>query len=311
MASARAVRLGSVAFLVRHLRRPCSPADLRPPRPSGIVSPHNRSHEAAVLPPSSGFPPAGYRKSVSYEQIFLDNLQLIEAVVIQVCRRHIASDDETEEFRSLAHIKLLDGDHRVLRERKGRSSLRVYLTVVLEREFLDYRNGKWGKWRPSVEARRMGDVAMLLERLVCRDRYTFDEAVEIIRTNRHASESRESLWRMFLRFPARVDRRPAPEQTLAYISDPRPLPDEEMQQIERDEERRRAYAALAAAVSRLEPEDRLILKLHYFDGLKQIEIARALHLDAKRLYRRCERLLATLRRELEAQGLDPRALDWD
>jgi RNA polymerase sigma factor (sigma-70 family) len=264
-----------------------------------------------VLPPPAGMLPAGHPISVSNERLFLDNRELIEAVIIQICRRHLANDDEKEEFRSLAHIKLIENDYSVLRDYKGRSSLRGYLTIVLEREFLDYRNSKWGKWRPSVEARRMGDVAMLLERLICRDRYTFDDAVEIIRMNHHATDSRESLWTVFQRFPGRVDRRPVPEQTLAYVSDPRPLPDEEIEELERAEERRRVYAALAAAVSRLKPEQRLIMKLQYFDGMKQVDIARALHLDAKRLYRRCEQILAVLRRDLEAQGLDPRALDWD
>ena len=41
--------------------------------------------------------------------------------------------------------------------------------AVIQRLFLDARIAKWGKWRPSVSARRLGGVAVLLERLLTRD----------------------------------------------------------------------------------------------------------------------------------------------
>jgi len=41
---------------------------------------------------------------------------------------------------------------------EGRSSLRTFLTVVIQRLFLDHRISAWGKWRPSAEARRGGST---------------------------------------------------------------------------------------------------------------------------------------------------------
>ncbi len=54
---------------------------------------------------------------------------------------------------------------------------------VVQRLFLDHRNRQWGKWRPSAEAKRRGPLAILLERLVVRDGWTFEQAVETLRTN--------------------------------------------------------------------------------------------------------------------------------
>ena len=51
--------------------------------------------------------------------------------------------------------------------------------------------------------------------------------------------------------------------------------------------------------------DRLILRLRFQDGLAVADIARALHLDQKPLYRRFEELLRRLRAALEAAGIDP------
>src|SRR5262249_20940429 len=53
----------------------------------------------------------------------------------------------------------------------------------------------------------------------------------------------------------------------------------------------------------LEPEDRLILRMRFEDSMSVADIARGLHRDQKRLYRTIERLFATLRERLEADGI--------
>ena len=71
----------------------------------------------------------------------------------------------------------------MLRRFEGRSSLTTYITVVVQRLFLDRRNRLWGKWRPSAEARRLGPTAVLLERLVSRDGWSAEQALETLRVN--------------------------------------------------------------------------------------------------------------------------------
>src|SRR4029453_14108130 len=46
-------------------------------------------------------------------------------------------------------LRLVEDDYDVLRRFQARSSLPTYVTVVIQRLFLDYRNRLWGKWRPD------------------------------------------------------------------------------------------------------------------------------------------------------------------
>ena len=65
----------------------------------------------------------------------------------------------------------------------------------------------------------------------------------------------------------------------------------------------RATEALAAALTSIAPQDRLVLKLQFCDGLSVAAIARLLQIDPKDLYRRLERLLGRLRAILESAGV--------
>jgi len=62
--------------------------------------------------------------------------------------------------------------------------------------------------------------------------------------------------------------------------------------------------ALAAALAALEPADRLLLRLRFDDGKPASEIARVMGFPTQfHVYRRLERVLAFLRRELERRGI--------
>src|SRR5207249_8611208 len=117
------------------------------------------------------------------EAQFLSQLDLIESVIAFVCaRQHLASADP-DDFSSFVKLKFVENDYALLAKFEGRSSLRTFLTVVIQRLFLDHRISAWGKWRPSAEARRSGATAILLEQLMIRDGYRLEEACEMMRTN--------------------------------------------------------------------------------------------------------------------------------
>ncbi len=66
--------------------------------------------------------------------------------------------------------------------------------------------------------------------------------------------------------------------------------------------------ALAAALERLDPGDRLLLHLRFDDELSVPEIARLTgEASAFALYRRIERVLARLRQELQRMGIEARS----
>lgn len=241
---------------------------------------------------------------VSYEKLLLDHLDLVDQVVRGIARRHRLSADETEELQAAIRFKLVENDYDVLRRFQQRCSLRTYLTAVVHRFFLDERNAKWGKWRPSLEAKRRGAVAMLLERLLTRDGCSFDQAVEIMRTNHQIEESYEELHRLSLVFPTRTRRRFVGEEALQNAASAARA-DADLEQGERAERASATAIALAAALKQLDPQDRVILKMRFQDNFQVVQIARLLRVEAKPLYRRLEQIMRVLRQAMEAQGIRP------
>jgi RNA polymerase sigma factor (sigma-70 family) len=238
------------------------------------------------------------------ETQFLSQLDLIERVIGFVCaRQHLASAD-ADDFSSFVKLKFVENDYALLAKFEGRSSLRTFLTVVIQRLFLDHRISAWGKWRPSAEAKRTGSTAILLEQLMGRDGYAFEEACEVLRTNHRVTADRAELERLAAQLPIRARRRFEPDDALANLPSRDRPPDDLAAERDRRATGDRVSEALSTLMARMDQQDRLILALRFEDGRTVAEIAGILRLDQKALYRRIERLLTGLRTGLEAEGID-------
>ena len=255
------------------------------------------------------------------QALFLTQLDVIERTIGFVCRRHHLGDLETSDFRSHTLVKLVEGDYGILRKFEGRSSVRTYLTVVIQRLFLDYRNACWGKWRPSAEARRAGPVAVALEQLIVRDEHTFDEACETLLINRRVPITRRELERLAALLPVRPRRRFESEEVLSRLPSTTGAADHLVESRQHRAKAEEVRVALESALSHMTNQDQLILKMRFEDGRTVAEIATALSLEQKPLYRRLERLLSVLRSRLNASGIeaadaldmatsDAVAIDW-
>ena len=240
--------------------------------------------------------------AVSGEAMFLAQLALIDRVIAFVCRRNHLTSADAEDFASHARLRLMDDDYAVLRKFQGRSSLKTFLTITLQRVFYDYRIAAWGKWRPSAEAGRRGAVAILLERLIGRDGHTFEEAFEIITVNHRVTVSRADLERMAAALPPRTKRRMEQDDLLEALPS-----GDAADGAAIEDERRRAAAritlALQAQLDSLPAQDRLMLRLRFEDGRTVAQIAAILRIEQKPLYRRLDRLLRELRDGLEDRGV--------
>ncbi len=234
--------------------------------------------------------------------LYHDNLELIERVIALTVRRHALKQEDADDFTSYAHLKLLEHNGRILATYQGRSHLRAFLVTVIGRLYQDFRNHRWGKWRPSAEARRQGELAVLLETLMVRDQYSLDQALEIIVTNHGVQASREQLERIAADFPKRTRLRIQAETDLER-SEGDLRADGSLMARERRALRRHVVIALNRILDDMVLEDRLILKLHFHDSLPLSKIAKRLSLDQRPLYRRLEKILNQLRAELERQGL--------
>ncbi len=236
------------------------------------------------------------------EQLFLSQLPVVERIVSSICRRKCCFGDEAEDFGQWVKLRLIEDDYAVLRKFRGRSKLSTYLNTVIHNLFRDYRIAKWGKWRPSAAARRLGEVAMQLETLTGRDGHPLEEAVEILRANFGVVTPREELEAMAARLPARVGRRFEGEEALERLATENGV-EGRVADGELAASRERLEGALDAALGELPGEDRLILKLRFQDGFTVRQIAEALRTRPRPLYGRFEKCLRRLRSALEARGV--------
>lgn len=208
---------------------------------------------------------------------------------------------DAEEFASLVRLKLIDRDFAVLRKFEQRSSLNTYLTVVIERLCLDFCIAKLGKWRPSAAARRLGAVAIRLEQLIVREGITFDEAVGTLQTNHGVSETREELHMLLMQLPMRSVRNRA--GAVPAVPDVN-VDDTWVEQHDDEQLLTRVHDALFATFSALPPDDQRIIEMRFGQGLSVADVARALNVELRPLYRRLGLIVRSMRNELTRRGID-------
>jgi RNA polymerase sigma factor for flagellar operon FliA len=236
------------------------------------------------------------------EADFLAHLGTIERLIGSIARRNAMASDEQEELDAWCKLKLIENDYGILRRFRGQSRFSTFLTVVLTNLFRDYRNAEWGRWRPSAQARRLGPLAVRLEVLLYRDGCTFSEAVQILQSTALAPPP-WMLRQLADQLPVRTMVREVGERRLAGIAAAERA-DDGLRSDEDEAEHSAAEALLREALGTLDDESRVIYQLMFWEGCTVAEVARTLYIQQKRLYRRLERLNATLRKALEAKGLD-------
>jgi RNA polymerase sigma factor (sigma-70 family) len=236
------------------------------------------------------------------EAMFLSNLDVIGRIIRFVSQRQKLTAADVEEFASEVKLKLVEKDYAILRKFEGRSSLQTFLTVVIQRIYLDFRNHHWGKWRPSAEARRLGPLAMRLEVLMSRDSLGFTEACRQLELNESLDVDHSELLRIASRLPARTRRRMVGEEALEHTPS-NAASDASALLAERRAAAHRIAIALAGAIQRVGDQDRLILRLRFQEEFTVVEVARALDLEAKPLYRRFDTLLRQLRQAMVDAGI--------
>jgi RNA polymerase sigma factor (sigma-70 family) len=236
---------------------------------------------------------------------FLQHIASIKRIAAFTARRSHLTADQTAEFVQTVLVKLLENDYEIIRKFEGRSSFTTYLTTVTMRLFQQWRVEQWGKWRPSAQARALGEKAITLERLMSRDGYSFSEAVALLTQGHPQSYSARELEVLYIRLPLRTPRPVflSDENVLAELPG-EDSADERVRAGEHETALRFAVAALDRAIGDFSPEDRLILQLRFWNGIKVPEIARMMRLEPKKVYKRLDRLFKALRRALEDAGID-------
>lgn len=229
-----------------------------------------------------------------------EQLATLDSVIRQVARAGRLQPQDADDFSQTVHVRLIERQYDVLDRFDGRSTLRTYLTVVVRRLLLDWRNAEHGKWRSSAAALKLGEAAVALERLIYRESYQASEAIRVLRS-RGCMESTMQLLDLWDQLPRRQPRRIVSSDTLDALP---VTPFEDPLEAEHRQRRRMQVASAVARMLReLSPEDRWLLRARY-QGTQSIRsVAQALDVDPKALYRRYDKVLRTLRRSLESAGV--------
>jgi len=243
------------------------------------------------------------------QALYVEHLDVINRISESLCRRNGLRDADAEDFASEVRLKLLQDDYAVLRKFRGTSSTTTFLTVVIGNLFRDHRIKEWGKWRPSAEARRRGEAAVLLEIAVYRDGRTFDEACTLLEQNGRLGVTRDQLRKIMTELPRRPARRVVEEANAEeLVADD--SADGNVLERERAAHLKAATEAVRRAVAALDPEDRLIVKMRFFEGFTIADVARQLGVAQKPLYARIQRILGTLARQLAGEGIRAESVEW-
>lgn len=241
---------------------------------------------------------------VRLEATFVEHLPTIERVVSVCCRRNGIGPSDAEDVLSWVRLRFIESDYAPIARFRGESSLATYLTVVVASLVREWRIHHWGRWRPSSAARHKGDVAVRLECLVHRDGHALKEAAEHLRTSGETTMTDHALADLLASLPARPPLRPVEvgDDDLAQAESVDKA-DGLVEAAEKATSQGSIDSALTQALDGLAVEERLIVRMHYWEGASVAEIARALGLMQKPLYRRLDRALAYLRARLEASGI--------
>lgn len=238
------------------------------------------------------------------EAVLVENLPLIDRIAAALARRNGLVGDDATEFPSWIKLKIVEDDYAILRKFRGESALSTYLTVVIAMLARDYRVQRFGRWRPSAAAQRSGPVAVKLETLVRQKGYRLDQAGELLRTSGDTELSDRELGALLSRCPMRSPMRPVVvgDESLA-TAEAEGAADVLVVTDETEQQRRRAWRALDDSLAAFPPDDRLVLRMKFWDEMSVADIARALSIEQKALYRRIDRLLVELKRRLTVAGV--------
>ena len=231
-------------------------------------------------------------------------LPLIENVIQFTCKHFGLSPEDTSDFESHVKLRLIEDDYAVFRKFRKKCTMKTYLTTVINHLCQDYLNKKWGKWRPSNVAKRLGPKAVLLEQLIFRDGHSFDEAAQILNVNHHIKTPLPSLAEMAAQFPHRNPRTLLSDEILANMHCSERHSESTLIQKQTDRVRIEVNGLLGREINRLQRKDRLLIRLRFQEGMQFVQIAKTLNLEVKPLYKRVEKILKHLQKKLNNEGFN-------
>lgn len=250
------------------------------------------------------------------ERAWNEFLSRFSSLIFRVARQYESDEERASDCFLYACGQLSDNSFRRLRSFRpeGRAQFRTWLTSVVTNLCIDWRRKLHGRYRPTAAVARLPDLDQLVYRLIYVRGMTREQCLRVLLpkfpnlTDLRISEINGRLfsmqtsrqrWQMSTRTRGSIslDEASNPDQDDAPIQPVDPAPGPEAL-IQADQERSRVEAAMA----RLQPRERLLLRLRFQQDLTLEEVARLTRIpDPYRAHREIQAALAAL-----AQFLEPR-----
>ena len=100
-----------------------------------------------------------------------------------ICRRHFSAENDRNE----CYIFVLDGlradDFKRLNAFKGKSKLSTYIYSLVNSLVVDFRRRRYGRRRFPAAVSKLGKWAEAVYRMVCWQKFTFDDAYDFLRVD--------------------------------------------------------------------------------------------------------------------------------
>lgn len=234
-------------------------------------------------------------------------LKKIEAV----CKRHFSAENEQNECYVFVIDRLKADNFKRLRAYKGKSKLSTYLYSLINSLVIDFRRKRYGRRRIPTGVVKLGKWAEAVYRLVCWQKFSFDEAYDIVRLDGLFNETYEQ----FIKEIAAIRNAPCRENpsfqsidehrgsSLQNISDSGSNPLEFL--IEKlDRERRiKALKVIREITEAFSEKDQILVRLVYGSDQPVSVAAKVIDLPPSAARRRLKGLLTKYRERLLAEGI--------
>jgi RNA polymerase sigma factor (sigma-70 family) len=228
-----------------------------------------------------------------------------------VCKRRFSAENDQNQ----CYVYVIDGlkadNFQRLRAFKGKSKLNTYLYSLINALVVDFRRKRYGRRRIPAGVAKLGKWAETVYRFVCWQKFTFDDAYDLLRVEGLYTGS----YIQFIQEIEPIKKAPCREnpdfQSLDETGDNvlKNINDQGANPLEflihkLDRERRiKAIKVIRATTAALPEEDQLLVRLVYGSDQSVAAAAKVIGLPASTAGKRLKRLLTKFREKLLAEGI--------
>lgn len=258
----------------------------------------------------------------AWQSFLLTYHQLIMAVV----RKLVTDHDSVMELYTHTIGKLRDNDCKKLTAYFSKArfySFETWIAVVVRNGCMDWFRKQEGRMRLSKSVQALPPEDQLIFKYVYGHGYSYEMTYEALKARHHSTLSLEEMSRRVARIDdlVRRDLHLNPEQGLRNLLRTAPLDETAIDgssplnerygagvDLNPEEEiiHNESSQILQDVLSKLPPDQRLLIRLHYYEKLTLQEIARIMKMkNLWRVHRKMQKTLETLNKELRQRGIGP------